>query len=91
MPQQKNFNESSSHPHLRYFYRHSQCLLVEGDPSVLVYEDVPKPVPQHDEIVVQIHYAGLNYIDTYHRSGLYKVNFPFTLGIKMREEEIDFL
>jgi NADPH2:quinone reductase len=51
-----------------------------GGPEVLQFEDVPEPTPREGEVVVRIEAAGLNYIDTYHRSGLYKVPLPFTPG-----------
>jgi NADPH:quinone reductase len=51
-----------------------------GGPEVLKYEDVPVPTAQKGEAVVKIAAAGLNFIDIYHRTGLYKVAFPFTPG-----------
>jgi NADPH2:quinone reductase len=51
-----------------------------GGPEVLQFEDVPEPTPREGEAVVRVEAAGLNYIDTYHRSGLYKVPLPFTPG-----------
>lgn len=51
-----------------------------GGPEVLRFEEVADPSPAPDEAVVRIEYAGVNYIDTYHRAGLYKVPLPFTLG-----------
>jgi NADPH:quinone reductase len=51
-----------------------------GGPEVLRYEDVPDPRPQAGEAVVRVEAAGVNFIDVYHRTGLYKVAFPATLG-----------
>ena len=51
-----------------------------GGPEALQLEDVPEPTPREGEAVVRIEAAGLNYIDTYHRSGLYKLPLPFTPG-----------
>lgn len=51
-----------------------------GGPEVLQLEDVPEPTPREGEAVVRVEAAGLNYIDTYHRAGLYKVPLPFTPG-----------
>ena len=51
-----------------------------GGPEVLRYEDVPQPQPGAGQALVQIEAAGVNYIDTYQRSGLYRVPLPFTLG-----------
>ena len=53
-----------------------------GDPDVLRYEEAPRPDPGPGEVLVRLHAAGVNYIDTYHRQGLYPVNFPFTLGVE---------
>ena len=51
-----------------------------GGPEVLRYEQVAQPVPGPGEVLVQIHAAGLNFIEVYQRSGLYKVTLPFTPG-----------
>jgi NADPH2:quinone reductase len=53
-----------------------------GGPEVLRYEDVAEPTPKAGEAVVKIDAAGLNYIDIYYRSGLYKTDLPFTLGLE---------
>ena len=53
-----------------------------GGPEVLVYEDVAAPDPGPGEAVVQIEASGLNYIDTYHRDGLYPVELPCTPGME---------
>ena len=52
----------------------------QGGPEVLAVEDVPVPEPKAGEVLVRIAAAGVNYIDTYQRSGLYQVPTPFTLG-----------
>lgn len=51
-----------------------------GGPEVLRYENVPVPVPGAGQALVRIEAAGVNFIDIYHRSGLYPVQFPYTLG-----------
>src|SRR3989442_359727 len=51
-----------------------------GGPEALRYDDVPQPAPGPGEVLVQVQAAGLNYIDVYQRTGLYKVALPFTLG-----------
>ncbi|MFO7684329.1 MAG: quinone oxidoreductase [Chloroflexota bacterium] len=53
-----------------------------GAPEALRYEDVPLPVPGPDEVRVKIEAAGVNYIDTYHRQGVYQQDLPFTLGME---------
>jgi NADPH2:quinone reductase len=44
-----------------------------GDPSVLRYEDVPKPLPQPGEVLIRVAAAGVNYADTLFRRGKYLV------------------
>ena len=53
-----------------------------GGPDALKYEDVPEPTPKPGEAIVKIDAAGLNYIDVYQRSGLYKLDLPLTLGLE---------
>jgi len=53
-----------------------------GGPDVLKYEDVPEPQPKAGEAIVRIDAAGLNYVDVYFRSGLYKAELPMTLGLE---------
>lgn len=51
-----------------------------GGPEVLTYEDVPTPVPHAGEVLVKLAAVGVNFIDTYQRKGLYKMQPPFTPG-----------
>ena len=51
-----------------------------GGPDALRYEDVPQPAAGPGQVLVKVEAAGVNYIDVYQRSGLYKVATPFTLG-----------
>jgi NADPH2:quinone reductase len=52
-----------------------------GGPEVLKLEEIPDPQPGPGEAVVRVEAAGVNFIDVYHRTGLYKVaSLPFTLG-----------
>jgi NADPH2:quinone reductase len=51
-----------------------------GGPDVLRAEDVPTPEPSEGELLVDVGAAGVNYIDTYIRSGLYPRETPFGLG-----------
>jgi NADPH2:quinone reductase len=53
-----------------------------GGPEALRYEDVPDPAPKAGEAVVKVDAAGLNYIDVYYRTGLYKAEMPLTLGLE---------
>jgi NADPH2:quinone reductase len=52
-----------------------------GGPEVLTYEDVPTGSPGPGEVLLRQHSIGVNFIDVYQRSGLYKLaGFPATLG-----------
>ena len=51
-----------------------------GGPEVLKYEEVELPEPGQGEARVQHTAIGLNFIDTYHRTGLYPMEFPAGLG-----------
>lgn len=51
-----------------------------GGPEVLQYTDVPDPVPGPDEVLVRVAAAGVNFIDTYRRAGIYPVPFPHGVG-----------
>jgi NADPH2:quinone reductase len=51
-----------------------------GGPEVLTVREVEAPKPAPGEVVVDLAASGVNYIDTYERTGLYPVPLPFTLG-----------
>jgi NADPH2:quinone reductase len=51
-----------------------------GGPDVLQYEVVPQADPKPGEVRLKQTAIGLNFIDTYHRSGLYPLQLPLTLG-----------
>ena len=51
-----------------------------GGPEVLTYEEVADPTPGAGHALVRIEAAGVNYIDTYQRSGQYQISLPATLG-----------
>ncbi|HEX6147113.1 MAG TPA: zinc-binding dehydrogenase, partial [Acidimicrobiia bacterium] len=53
-----------------------------GGPEKLKLGDLGSPSPGEGQIVVDVAAAGLNFIDTYHRSGLYPMEFPFTPGVE---------
>lgn len=53
-----------------------------GGPERLVLEDVQDPAPEAGEVLVEIAAAGLNFVDTYQRSGLYPMDFPMTPGLE---------
>ncbi|GAB4433805.1 MAG: quinone oxidoreductase [Chloroflexi bacterium OHK40] len=51
-----------------------------GGPEVLRYEEVPAPEPGPDQVRVRVEAIGLNFIETYQRTGLYKLPLPFIPG-----------
>jgi NADPH2:quinone reductase len=54
-----------------------------GGPEKLVWEEIPKPEPKPGEALVRHEAVGLNYIDVYFRTGLYKApSMPVTIGME---------
>jgi len=53
-----------------------------GGQDVLKYEEVPEPKPGPGQVLVKLHAIGVNFIDVYHRTGLYKLPLPFTPGME---------
>ncbi len=53
-----------------------------GGPEVLELKDIKLGDPKSDEVLIKNEAIGLNYIDTYHRSGLYPVELPSNIGIE---------
>jgi NADPH:quinone reductase len=51
-----------------------------GGPEQLVYQDVDKPTAQPGEALVKLEAIGVNFIDVYHRTGLYPLPLPFIPG-----------
>ena len=54
----------------------------QGGPEVMKLEEVDLAAPAAGQIQVKHTAIGLNYIDTYHRSGLYKLELPSGLGME---------
>ncbi|KAK3192088.1 hypothetical protein K4F52_001715 [Lecanicillium sp. MT-2017a] len=60
-----------------------------GGVDVLEHVDIPVPKPAANHILIRNEYAGINYIDTYFRTGLYPApKFPLTLGREAAGEVI---
>ena len=59
-----------------------KCIQVKetGGPEKMQLVDVPTPKPGPRQALVRIAASGVNYIDVYYRSGLYKADLPITLG-----------
>jgi NADPH2:quinone reductase len=53
-----------------------------GGPEVMRLDEVSAPTPKAGEAVVKVDAAGLNYIDVYFRSGVYKADYPLALGLE---------
>ena len=53
-----------------------------GGPEVLEVKDISLNKPDPDQVTIEQKAIGLNYIDTYHRSGLYPLKLPIGLGLE---------
>src|SRR3972149_6686244 len=54
-----------------------------GGPEVMEWEPAEVGAPDQGQVRLKQHAVGLNYIDTYHRSGLYKLaSLPAVIGMK---------
>lgn len=53
-----------------------------GHADKLLYDETGDPVPSTTDLLVSVEAAGVNYIDTYHRGGLYPIELPFTPGLE---------
>jgi NADPH2:quinone reductase len=53
-----------------------------GGPDVLEYREVPTAAPSDGEALVKVEAIGVNFIDVYHRTGLYALQLPFVPGVE---------
>jgi len=60
-----------------------------GGPEVLQLTDVPDPRPEPGEVLVRVAAAGVNFIDTYRRSGVYTMPFPHVVGSEGAGEVVE--
>jgi len=51
-----------------------------GGPEMMHYGDQPKPEAAAGQLLIKVEATGVNFIDTYHRTGLYKIPLPGILG-----------
>jgi NADPH2:quinone reductase len=61
---------------------HAITIHQTGGPEVLQWDEVEVGAPGPGQVRIRQEAAGLNFIDVYHRSGLYKQEFPFTPGVE---------
>src|SRR5512141_2582546 len=61
---------------------HAIRIHAPGGPDVMQWEEVPVGEPGPGEARVRHTAIGVNYIDTYHRSGLYKLTLPSGIGLE---------
>ena len=54
-----------------------------GGPDVLSYVEKPQPSPGPGEVLIEAEAIGVNFIDTYFRSGVYPRELPFVLGTEV--------
>jgi NADPH2:quinone reductase len=62
---------------------HAVRIHTPGGTDALTYEEVAVPEPGKEEVRVKVAAAGVNFIDTYHRAGLYPISTPFTPGMEV--------
>lgn len=53
-----------------------------GGPEVLQYTEVPDPAAGPGQLLVRVTAAGVNFIDTYRRSGVYPMDYPHVVGVE---------
>ena len=53
-----------------------------GGPEVMKWEEVETPTLAEGDVLVRQKAVGLNYIDIYHRSGLYPLTYPTSIGVE---------
>jgi NADPH2:quinone reductase len=53
-----------------------------GGPEALKFDDVPEPTPGPGQALVKLAAAGVNFIDVYFRTGMYKAPLPLILGLE---------
>jgi NADPH:quinone reductase len=54
-----------------------------GGPEVLTYVEKPRPEPGTGQVLIKAEAVGVNFIDTYFRSGLYPREVPFVVGTEV--------
>ena len=57
-------------------------ILQTGGPEVMRVVDVPEKLPGPGQVLIDQTAIGLNFIDVYHRTGLYPIDLPATIGLE---------
>jgi NADPH:quinone reductase-like Zn-dependent oxidoreductase len=60
-----------------------------GGPEVLLYEDVPDPLPRKDQVLVRVRACSVNHLDIWVRKGLPGVKLPHILGSDVAGEIVE--
>ncbi|WP_309130839.1 quinone oxidoreductase [Brevibacterium sp.] len=53
-----------------------------GGPEVLEFSEIDTPQPGPGEVLIDVEAAGVNFIDTYRRSGVYPMDYPHVVGVE---------
>ncbi|MFD6175969.1 MULTISPECIES: quinone oxidoreductase family protein [unclassified Isoptericola] len=61
---------------------HAVVARAAGGPEVLEYVEQPDPSPGPGELLVRVAAAGVNFIDTYRRAGVYAMDYPHVVGVE---------
>jgi NADPH2:quinone reductase len=61
---------------------HAIVVRSPGGPDALEYQEILTPTPSAGHALVKVVAAGVNFIDVYYRTGLYKASLPITLGME---------
>lgn len=61
---------------------HGVRAMQAGGPEVLEFGEIEVAAPGPGEILVEVKAAGINFIDTYRRSGVYPMEYPHTVGVE---------
>lgn len=68
---------------------HAIAVAETGGPDVLRWVERPRPSPAADEVLIQAEAVGVNFIDTYFRSGQYPRELPFVVGTELAGTVVD--
>lgn len=61
---------------------HAVVVKQVGGPEALEFEETADPAPGPEQVLVRLTVSGINFIDVYHRSGLYPMPLPFRSGVE---------